>query len=636
MPHATELSTVNASPVKIQFPKSGAYLNGNPARVLTALVLAHAGIQVGTLGMAYCHLRLTPAAALALVGFALLGALAVALATGASNARPRADEPGPVWLLFFPALAAMVYCVLLARAFTLPDYSWDGNTYHIPPMNYWARAGYVHWVPVTPLQSELMNGYPKGAELLTWVLATLLRRPRFISAANFGFLPLGIAGIATLCNRLGTSRRMAWACGSLLACVPVLLWQSVTSYVDCAFGCTAIAALALLGEVQEEWADGLASWRSALGLGCTFGLLCAIKSSGLLLTAAALLGLLGTSAVRAGSIRQVRWTWLAGAGVTCAGVGGYWYLRNYVHAGSPLFPVGFNLAGHTLFPGRSISDILDFAGNTPALYLRWPAAARTTFAWAQGVERWPNTSFGWDGRLGGLGYLWLAGCMPSVLAVLGLRGRRLRKAAPEGCDWTLALLTGVVTIAFFGTPLNWWARYTVWIYALGLPCLGVFAAYIFAQPRKPSIGRIWLSAVVLLSLGEGGLSLVQIVRNADPGDPEIRRLPEPRPAVGEGCAVFPEAEGTLLQAVLLGRESVGLAPISGDTEKGLLIGPLSLPLGARDVLPIPASTAPDFDQLQRHHVRYLIYDAATPLPNLPPARVLTTEEITGFRVVTLR
>lgn len=622
--------------MKSRFLKGLPHLDGSPDTVLTVLVLTHAGIQIGTLALSYLHARLSPSFAMGLIGLSVLGALTLSHATKSNGAHSQNDAPRADWLLLFPVLAAVAYGILLVRASTLPDYSWDGNTYHIPPINYWARAGYVHWVPVTPVQSELMNGYPKGAELLTWVLATLLRTPRFVSLANFCFLPLGVAGIACLCERLGTSRRVAWACGSLLLCVPVLLWQSVTSYVDCAFGCTAIAALALLCEVQNEWGSGIASWRGATVLGCALGLLCAIKSSGLLLTTAAPLGLLGTTAVRAGGIRRIRWIQLAGAGVACAGVGGYWYLRNYLHSGSPLYPVGLSVAGHALFPGRRISDVLDFAGNTPSLYLRWHPAARTAYAWAQGGVRWPNSSFGWDGRFGGLGYLWLAGCVPSVLAVFGLRARRLRKAAPEGRDWTLILLAGVVELAFLATPLNWWARYTVWIYALGLPCLGVSAATIIAQPRGLSAARIWLSVVVLLALSEVGLSLVQIVRNADPGDPEIRRLPEPRAAVGEGCALFPEAVGTTLQALLLGRDSVGVAPISGDTEKGLLIGSLSVPLGTRDILPIPANTTPDFRQLQRHHIRYLIYDADTPLPTLPRTQVRITEEIAGFNVVTLR
>lgn len=618
-----------------RFLKNLGRLDVSPFGVLLFLILAHAGIQVGVLFLSLLQVRLTPAFAAFLIALSLIIAVAVTVSATQHQPHPKSKSPStPIWVLLLPALAAFSYAILAVRASTLPDYSWDGNTYHIPPINYWARAGHVHWVPVTPLQSELMNGYPKGAEVVTWVLTTLLQAPRFVSIANFTFLPLGVAGIAGLCESLGTTRRTAWVCGGLLLFVPVLLWQSVTSYVDCAFGCTAIAALAMLCHTQYAWGNKTESWQGIVGLGCALGLLTAIKSSGVLLTGTSLLALL--TLPRAASNRASIWHRVAGVGAACAGVGGYWYVRNYLHTGSPLHPVGLSLAGHALFPGRKISEVLDFAANTPALFSRWPAPARVGYAWAQGGIRWPLTSYGWDGRLGGLGFLWPAGCIPSIFSVAVLRLRRLRKAAANRHDRTLLLVTGCVAVAFLGTPLNWWARYTVWIYALGLPCFGIVLERTLLQAPRPTLRHLWLLGVLLLALSEGALSLVQIVRNCGPGDPAFAQAPMPRERVGEGCALFPDAEGNRLQAILLGRDNVGLAPISGDTEGGLLVGPLSLPLGARDLIPIPATEPPDFAALQRRHVRYLIYDGAAPHPRLPADRVRRMERAAGFWIATLR
>lgn len=618
-----------------RFLKNLGRLDVSPFGILLFLVLTHAGIQVGVLPLSLLQVRLTPAIAAFLIAVSFITAAAVTVSAAQHRPQPQSTSPSPpIWVLLLPVLAVIAYVILALRASTLPDYSWDGNTYHIPPINYWARAGHVHWVPVTPLQSELMNGYPKGAEVVTWLLTTLLRTPRFVSIANFTFLPLGVAGIASLCESLGTTRRTAWACGSLLVFVPVLLWQSVTSYVDCAFGCTAIAALAMLCHIQCEWGNEAGGWQCIAGLGCALGLLTAIKSSGILLAGTSLLALLAQSGTTPN--RTSVWHRVAGVGAACAGVGGYWYVRNYLHTGSPLHPVGLSLAGHALFPGRKISEVLDFAANTPALFSRWPAPARVGYAWTQGGSRWPLTSYGWDGRLGGLGFLWPVGCLPSICSVAVHRLRRLRKAAANHHDRTLLLLAGCVAVAFLGTPLNWWARYTVWIYALGLPCLGVVLERILLQPPRLTVRHLWLVGVLLLALFEGALSLVQIVRNCGPGDPAFAQAPMPRERVGEGCALFPEAEGTRLQAILLSRDNVGLAPISGDTESGLLIGPLSLPLGARDLIPIPATATPDFAVLQRRNVRYLIYDGAAPHPRLPADRVRTIERTAGFWVATLR
>jgi hypothetical protein len=620
--------------VKSRFIKSFQVVDGSPAAAVLFLTLAHAGIQVGVLCLPLLRLRLTAGVALALVAGAATLAAAVC-ATSPKHAPPgEPDHRGsPRWLRLLLLCGAIAYVLLFVRAATLPDYSWDGNTYHIPPMNYWARAGYVHWVPVTPVQSELMNGYPKGAELLTWVLTTLLHAPRFVSLANLCFLPLGVAGIASLGECLGASRRIAWACGSLLLFVPVLLWQSVTSYVDCAFGCASIAALALLCQVRAEQESHTVDGRSLLGLGCALGLVCAIKGSGILLAAVSLLGLwIATFSHN----HERSCLGVVSAGAACAAVGGHWYLRNYLHTGSPLYPVGLSLAGHSLFPGRRLADILDFAANTPALFARWPAPVRVAYTWAQGGRHWPASSYGWDGRLGGLGYLWLLGCVPSIAAAVARRLHGLPRGSTGAAGRSLLLLAAVVLVAFLGTPLNWWARYTVWIYALGLPCFALVAERILTRPSRLSPAKGWLFAVVALSLCEGTLSLTGILRNSDPGDPAYARAPLPRERAAEGCALFPEAAGTRLQALLLGTANVGVAPLSGDTESGLLIGSLSLPLGARDLVPIPADTAPDFAELRRRRVRYLLYEATSPLPRLPGDQIQGHAGAAGFQIVTLR
>ena len=133
-------------------------------------------------------------------------------------------------------------------------------------------------------------------------------------------------------------------------------------------------------------------------------------------------------AVRAISPREGRRRVLAGGGgfllaaVTIAiAVAGYWHIRNYVMTGNPLYPVRVAIAGHEVFPGVELSKMIGFEETTPEIFRHWPAYQRVPYVWAQIGDRhsrWPDTMWFLDSRLGGLGYLWLLGCVPAVVATL--------------------------------------------------------------------------------------------------------------------------------------------------------------------------------------------------------------------------
>jgi hypothetical protein len=403
-----------------------------------------------------------------------------------------------------------------------------------------------------------------------------------------------------------------------------VVWQCVTTYVDAAFAAAVIAVFAAALRVREEWAEGRAGWGEAAILGAALGLAAGLKSSGLLMAIVAGAGLLAPVFPGGKPARpNLRW---AGAGLAITLgmlVGGFWYLRNYLHTGSPIFPAGLTLAGHRIFPGLPVAQVLDVAGNTPPRFRAVPDPFRILSAWAQGGGGWPQTAYGWDARLGGLGFLWIAGALPGVLFASQWAERKRE-------FWVLSVMAGA---AFLLSPMHWWARYTLWLYALGLPCLAVTADHTFRTAPRIAL-RGWLTLLCVLTLLEAGLNLAMVAGNFTPGDAVAGEPAARREQVFAPAPLFPDLQGTPLEPILRSREPVAVGRLNTESGAQLLIGALCQPIGAREVLPLPAGPI-DAASLRARGIRFVILDEAAPPPRFLTATRFRVEEADQFQLVIL-
>jgi len=256
---------------------------------------------------------------------------------------------------------------------------WDDYTYHMIYPTLWLREHAL--AAVTPPHAFTMQAwYPLSASLVAaWYMA-----PFFASRADAlawvsltGVLYAAIVAVAAveLLARLGC-RRGAWA-------VPVVLlvtsgridvMASSFSDADLAVAAALFAAFAFAvprGE-SEARADvmvdaGYAALLSGFALG--------VKVSAVPVA----LIVLGTVAWRAGGFRAALRT-AAVFGAAWALTAGYWYARNIVHTGNPVYPAAFLVWPGGRFPettlleygrrygvARAVSDAL-------AVYANWPRA----------------------------------------------------------------------------------------------------------------------------------------------------------------------------------------------------------------------------------------------------------------------
>lgn len=605
------------------------------ARGMGAHVIFLSLIQLGALGTSLLALPLTSLLAWGILALAAAGALAFWRRTlshsraisPAEDALPRARRF--LWIAW--VLGCVLFLVVLAAlAWVTPDFSWDGNAYHIPTLALWEGRGYVHWIQADYLKA-LTNGYPKAAEVVAYVLVKALGDGP-LNAINLLFLPLGILGIATLARSLGVSPWLARAAGLAFALIPVNVNQSHTTYVDTAYACAAISFLSsLLLAGPGEKLTG----RALIPLGASLGLAIGVKSSGLGLGALGMgAWLLWQASARLG-VKRLLWGCLV-VGAISGSIGGYWYARNWVQTGTPLYPVGVQLGSLSIFPGVSVAEAIGEAANTPPEMEALSAPQRIWFAWTQGGERWPETlAVVPDGRLGGLGFFWLLGCLPAILAAL--IGMRSQGNSP----WIrFLLLAGIVGGTFLITPMNWWARYTVWVYALGLPCVAWLSQKLL---RWPSAGlphwavRAWMGLCVGVLVFEAGYCLYRLTIFTYPGSLRQNPVGVLNPKNWDHPnALLPELQGTALDVLLREGGTVAIGPRQNQSSWAYcrLVGQLSQPVGARRLIFLRDQ---EIDvQLQRQRPDYVFWDGTLPLPPELAQAAVRVEQGGEFWLLTLR
>lgn len=370
------------------------------------------------------------------------------------------------------AWSGSVWVRMIQLAWQRPVYDWDGLYYHLPALQGWVQAGRVAWLDSVP-DIPFANGYPGGMEVISFAVHQLTGSSAFVDGANLLLWPLGALGLTVLAGRLGARGVWRWLPAALGAGVPTLIVQSCTCYTDVGFAAAVTAALAAM--VLFVFAADLRLRVRSVVFGAALGLMLATKGTGV--PFAALIGALAVG----GCAWRERWRCVpAGLAVAAIAilVGGSWYARNHQHTGNPLFPVALRLGPWELAPGWDPAALTD--PNLPTWLAELPRPLRPLRCWLE-----PGTPVTEADAPTGLGWLWIAGGVPAALWSLGRR-RRLDPAL-------LLVATGILLLAIH--PAAWWSRQTLWLHAIGLPCLAAVLA------------RTWRPLAIVLALAAAAVAV---------------------------------------------------------------------------------------------------------------------------------
>jgi hypothetical protein len=235
------------------------------------------------------------------------------------------------------------------------------------------------------------------------------------------------------------------------------------------------------------------------------------------------------------------------------------------------------------------------------------------------LKNWFGCLREYDSRRGGLGYLWLFGCVPSVLALLGatavrwIRRKRRSPVSPTGYEAVIIPLLTVVALGFIATPNNWWARYTLWVYGLGLPAFAVAVQAGLRRGARFWAIRTWTAACVGLLVFEALYSLVCTSAGSRWKLPEFWHRPS---AMLDALLRYDPVDylyaglrGSILDEVISDpTATVGLFGLP--TQRQTLVGQLAQPIGERKILLLSRGVARDpavlRQYVRQHQVRYII------------------------------
>lgn len=644
--------------------------------VLGLIGIALAAIQCGAIGLSLTGVVITAGKARLILLLALmLGGLwwwAHARSRLPERLLTRSDR-GPGYSILRAAewcvigLSVAVFIFLFYVSCVSRDLTCDGNAYHIPAIHFWMRHGGICWIKAGTMADVLLNSYPKGVETVAYVFAQAFDAGRPWNGISLLFVPLGVLGVAVLAMALGASRLASMTAGCAFLLVPVNIFQLQTFYVDTAFASCVIAMLTALSLIcrpsgsRGEWIG-----KTAL-LGAMTGLTLSIKGTAAILVAVSYLVTLGIALLDGRHVGRDRWHQLWR--VVCAMglamglgllVGGFWYFRNWAIEGNPLWPFAVSVGHTTVFRGMDLSQVIR---EVPP-YGRMPEVLQVLWNWCQGGRLWPGSMRGVDSRHGGLGFIWAAGCLPAVawawwtLAARWRSSRATEGATREGegaaCDdvdvsrerresLTVCLVSIASVTALVLVPFPWHVRYTIWICAAGLPCLGWWLTHA-ARVQSMKVVRGWQLGALLVLMGESLFAVFLLTRwDIWPGAWPERSVEILQPASWRWSRnyLFPETEGTAMDAVLQSSEPVAMGIMSSLSQDGRfknnVLTTLCLPFGGRDVVGLPDPvTEANVSRLVRRGVRYVVLDDSRVVPSAFNPDQWRIEHVPGFWVLTRR
>jgi hypothetical protein len=384
---------------------------------------------------------------------------------GSDRSRRRAWEASPLprtWIVPVITLAGL-YAVFILNALTGFPTGFDALHYHMPLAVHWARAGSLDMVGGLVHQSLPGNGVlgvMLGAGVVPERLLSLFRLPNAVVLAM---------AVYALARMTGSTYRGATAAACIALSIPIVAYQSVSYYVDLPGTTSAVVALLALFQVSRARTRA-----SALILlivcGLAAGMAIGTKPTSILF-AALLVPLSLLPAMRPGR-SLVRWPpRCMTAAVLVLGMlvpSAFWFARNAVHTGNPLYPMRVAVGSTVLLDGFAPADHYPDRSFTRRVRGWWD------YPWREGKDA--GYPYGVDNGLGAA----YATFVPVGMALLGGTAVRSRR-------WIGAVVTRrvvVVVLSVLGSVLLVTVYREILRFALPFVLVSVVAA-------GPLVDRLW-------------------------------------------------------------------------------------------------------------------------------------------------
>lgn len=408
-------------------------------------------------------------------------------------------------VIFIFFLVSLCWTVFLGYLF--PSYTWDALWYHLPIAGYIMQSGAIHEIPNNSFIEQFINIFPKNIELFFIWNIIFLKNDIVTDLSQLLFTMAGVLAIYSIAVKLNIKERAAIYSSILFFFTPIVILQSTTNYVDVAVSVLFLVAVNFLMDnmpcrdgfetsPHEGDAGGTCFLKrniTTVMAGLTSGVLLGSKGSGplfvALLSAVVIIRefFVRSNACESGTLRWKEITaktfqhYLFFFLIPVLFMGGYWYIKNWIIYGNPVYPMEISVFNNTIFKGL-YQGIIEPA---PGIINKLQPVTRPLYVWLDKVEYYL-----YDSRLGGFGPIWFILFLPSIVFafVYALMKRRYR--------FILLLIIGAS--AFLMYPRNWNPRYVIFIVGFGALSFGLVFDYFQQRNGILRVIAILLAGYTLL------------------------------------------------------------------------------------------------------------------------------------------
>ncbi len=400
-----------------------------------------------------------------------------------------------LFLIFNLFLISVCYMVFIGYLF--PSYTWDALWYHLPIVGYIVQSGAIQ-ENITPSLIDLfINIFPKNIELfLIWNII-FLKNDVIVDLSQLLFTIMGIFTIFSIAVKSGLKEEYAVYSSFLFFFAPVVILQSTTNYIDIAVSVLFLIAINFLMHDDMYSSDkNVVPARNKkmpiLLSGLATGILVGSKGSGpifavVLSTMVILKGFIKyMGMVRSlphppippllrGGKRGVRGDfrdknslilYVVYFMVPAILIGGYWYIKNWVVYGNPVYPMEVSLFKIKLFKGL-FEGIID---PLPDVLSKLSLLGKLVYVWQENVQ-----FYLYDSRLSGFGPLWFILFLPSIVIAFFY--------AVKNKKYNFLFISAILVVTFIIYPRNWYTRYVIFILCLGNLSFGFTLNYFETRQR---------------------------------------------------------------------------------------------------------------------------------------------------------
>ncbi len=281
------------------------------------------------------------------------GAYAHSPVAGGMMGAPSPTPTSTAKRLWIPlAIVGLMYAVFLADAVTRFPTGYDALYYHLPVAVRWMQERSLDLVFGFNYLSNPDNGMIVPSLLASGKLERLISLVHFPKALLVGGVIFGLA------RAINVGRTGAWMSACVALSVPMVVFQSVSGYIDLYAAASWLSALLALTWAAR--ANAPSQRRQLVFLaGLSAGVALGSKTTFLVLVP--LLGLLavGLERLRPVASRPTRRTLVHHAalfGAATLACSAFWFVRGTVQAGNPVYPLEITIGDRTILPGVSADD----------------------------------------------------------------------------------------------------------------------------------------------------------------------------------------------------------------------------------------------------------------------------------------